>query len=112
MEPKTPHVQQEQGGGHPFSPIEQQVAVELAAPAMEELPVTGLTSPGGEVHDKGDPGDEGLLATRMMPADTAEAGAEAIGDALSTTAREPPTVAEQMMAPTTSTAEARPRQPV
>ena len=47
-----------------------------------------------------------------MLADPARAGADAIGDAPSNAAWDPPMVAEQMMTLVASTAEARPRQPI
>ena len=65
---------------------------------MEEPPVTGPTSPSGGAHDEGDPGDEGLWAA-----------VEAIGDASSTMAWEPPMVTEKTMTPAASTTEESPR---
>ena len=97
----------------PVAPAVEQLAVaEPGAPAIEEPPVTGPASPRGGAHDEGDPGDEGFWAIGAMPADPTGAGAEATRDASSTAAWEPPMVAKQTMTWASSTAEARPRQPV
>ena len=40
--------------------VEQPTVVEPATPDIEEPPVTSLILPRGEVHDEGDPGNEGL----------------------------------------------------
>jgi hypothetical protein len=76
--------------------------VEPAAPTMEEPPVTGLTSPGGRVHDKGNPGDEKIWGAAAMSADLARAG---VKDAPSSAARDPPAVAEQAPSTAALTAE-------
>ena len=86
--------------------------MEPATPAMEEPPVTELTSPRGGAHDDGDSGDEGLWCAAVMSADPAGAGAGATGDALSNTAWDPRTVAEEVTAPATLIAEARLGRPI
>ena len=95
MELKAPHAQQGQGGADLVArTMEQPAVVEPAAPTMEEPLVTGLTSSGSGAHDKGDPGDEGLWSTVAMSTDPAEAEVGATGDASSSVAQDPPTVAE------------------
>ena len=92
--------------------MEQPVATEPTTPAIEEPLVTGLTLPRGGAHDEGDLSDEGLWSVAAMSANPARARAEAAGDAPSNVTRDPPTVAEQAMAPTMSIVEARLGQPV
>ena len=102
-----------QGAADPIVPtVEQLVVAELATPAMEEPLVTGPTLPRGGTHDDGDSGDEGLWGAMATLADPAGVGAEAVGDAPSNTAWDPPMVAEQMMTLVASTAEARLGQPI
>ena len=70
---------------------------------MEEPSTTGLTSPGGGLHDEGDPNvDEAWDATVTLSG-LAKAGVPA-RDALSSAAQGPPTVAEQASSAATSTA--------
>ena len=76
--------------------------MELAAPTMEEPPVTGPTSPGGGAHDKGDPGNKVFWSAVATSTDPARARVGTIGDASGNTAQDPPTVA-----PTSSIAEVR-----
>ena len=65
------HTQQGQGTDLVDPTVEQPAAVESVAPAMEEPPVTGPTSPGDGAHDVGDLGDEGLWSTAATSADPA-----------------------------------------
>jgi len=59
---------------------------------MEEPSTTGLTLPGGGLHDAADPGVEEVWDAMMMSSGLAEAGMEPTGDAPSSAAQGPPTV--------------------
>jgi len=71
--------------------MEQLAAMEPTTPAMEEPPITGLTSLGGGAHDEGDLGDEGFWSTVVTLANPPGVGVGTVGDAPGSAAPDPPT---------------------
>ena len=70
---------------------------------MEEPSTTGLTSPGGGLHDEGDPSVEEAWDAMATLSDLAGAGMKPAGDTLSSAVQGPPVVAEQAPSTATST---------
>lgn len=79
--------------------MEEMPVLEPVAPTMEELPTTGPTSPGGGVHDEGDPANalsgEEAWTTAGSSGDPAGVETETARDAPSGTVEGPPVATEQ-----------------
>ena len=78
--------------------LEQSIAMGPTSPTTGELLTSGSASPGGGLHDEGDPGTEEMWGAAATSSGLAEASTEPAGDAPSSAARGPPVVAEQVEA--------------
>ena len=104
-EPAAPHTKQALARVDPVAPtVEQPMVVELTASTMEESSTTGPTLPGGGLHDEGDPSVEEAWDATTTSSGLAGVGTEPAGDASSSAAQGPPTVAEQASSVVASTA--------
>ena len=92
-ESATPHAEGAQARANPV------------APTMEEPSTTRPTSPGGGLHEKGDPTVEEVWDVLATSSGLAEAGTEPAGDAPSSAAQSPPVVAEQVSSTVAAMAE-------
>ena len=96
--------------------MEQPAAAEPTAPAIEEPPVTGPTSPSGGAHDEGDPtdalGDEGVWAMAGVPMESSRVGAETTRPMVGSSTQDPPVAMEHAVPETSPVMEVSPKHSV
>ena len=87
MEPVAPPTNPTQTRVDPVAPAwEQSTTVGPTDPTIGEPSIAGPASPGGGLHDEGDPSAEEMCGVVAMPSGLARASTELTGDVLSSAA--------------------------